>query len=83
MKRKLQLFSSNPSNHNLTKFDQYEFDFKSNDIDNDKLYYSYSFTPGSDWLKLSAIANGEDGELHLKFSGTPEQPTPATSITTV
>lgn len=49
----------------------YSYTLEAKDEDLDKIIYSYSFTPRADWLSLSVEKDGKNGELKIKFQGTP------------
>ena len=50
--------------------DTYEYTLVAEDIDGDTINYSYSFTPGTDWLKATVIEDGGNGKLTIKFRGS-------------
>ncbi len=62
------------ANQVLKPLESYEFELSATDIEQDKLYYSYTFTPGTDWLKATTLSNGDNGDLKIKFAGTPKEP---------
>ena len=64
---------SKPSNA-IKVNDSYEYTLKVEDIDNDTINYSFSFTPNSTWLKRAIVDNGSNGKLTLKLTGKPDKP---------
>lgn len=65
--------SSKPS-QNIKTGDVYEYTLTAEDIDKDTINYSFSFTPGSPWLKPTIIEDGGNGRLTIKFRGSTDQP---------
>ena len=67
-------FISKPSqsipSQNILTGDMYEYTLTAEDIDNDGINYSYSFTPRADWLKPIIIDDGSKGKLTIKFKGS-------------
>jgi hypothetical protein len=43
------------------------------DADNDRINYSYSFTPRADWLKPVIVEDGSDGKLTITFRGNTDK----------
>lgn len=68
-----QATSAKPSN-SLKVNDTYEYTLRAEDTDGDNISYHFSFTPNADWLKYTAIEDGSDGKLTIKFTGVPDQP---------
>lgn len=52
----------------------YEYTLSAVDEDDDRVNYSYSFTPEAKWLKPTIIEDGSSGKLTLKFTGSTNVP---------
>ena len=52
----------------------YEYTLMAEDIDQDTINYSFSFTPNNQWLKPTVIDDGGNGRLTIKFIGSTNQP---------
>lgn len=52
----------------------YEYTLSAVDEDDDRVNYSYSFTPEAKWLKPTIIEDGASGKLTLKFTGSTNVP---------
>ena len=72
------IFSTVPKNskpsQSIVTNEIYEYTLSASDSDNDKINYSYSFTPNADWLKPLIIEDGSNGKLTIKFSGSTNKP---------
>lgn len=71
-------FTSNPSKDSrpsqaITTETTYEYTITAQDDDKDRINFSYSFTPGADWLKATIIEDGSDGKLTIKLKGSTNQ----------
>jgi hypothetical protein len=64
---------SQPS-QNIKTGQTYEYTLMADDKDGDTINYSYSFTPGAEWLKATVIEDGGNGRLAIKFRGSTETP---------
>ena len=53
--------------------DTYEYTLEAQDIDKDTINYAFSFTKGETWLKATVINEGGNGQLSIKFRGTPKK----------
>ena len=53
--------------------DTYEYTLEAQDIDKDTINYAFSFTKGETWLKATVINEGGNGQLSIKFRGTPQK----------
>ena len=53
--------------------DTYEYTLEAQDIDKDTINYAFSFTKGETWLKATVISDGGNGQLSIKFRGTPKK----------
>jgi hypothetical protein len=60
---------SKPS-QNINTGDTYEYTLTAQDLDQDTINYSFSFTPNNQWLKPTVIEDGGDGKLTIKFRGS-------------
>jgi hypothetical protein len=72
-------FTSSPNkdsepSQNISVGTIYEYTIKAEDIDKDTINYSYSFTPGQDWLKMTVTEDGSQGKLSIKLKGAPQNP---------
>ncbi len=65
--------SAKPSN-SIKVNQTYEYTLRAEDPDGDNITYHFSFTPKADWLKYTAIEDGSDGKLTIKFTGIPDEP---------
>lgn len=61
--------NSNPS-QNIKEGEIYEYTLTAEDLDNDTINYSFSFTPNNLWLKPTVIEDGGNGKLIIKFKGS-------------
>ncbi len=52
----------------------YRYELIATDLDGDDIQYSYSFTKGEDWLKMSVVEDGRNGTLKLLFEGVTDFP---------
>lgn len=60
---------SKPS-QNINTGDTYEYTLTAQDLDQDTINYSFSFTPNNQWLKPTVIEDGGNGKLTIKFRGS-------------
>lgn len=60
---------SKPS-QNIKAGDTYEYTLTAQDLDQDTINYSFSFTPNNEWLKPTVIEDGGNGKLTVKFRGS-------------
>ncbi|MGI5897975.1 MAG: hypothetical protein ACOX6Q_02340 [Candidatus Dojkabacteria bacterium] len=71
-------FKSDPSqskpSQDIKTGTQYEYVLTADDVDGDRINYSYSFTPKADWLSKSVIEDGSNGKLTLVFKGSSNKP---------
>ena len=51
----------------------YEYTLEAQDTDKDTINYAFSFTKGETWLKATVINDGGNGQLSIKFRGTPKR----------
>jgi len=65
--------SSKPS-QNIKTGAVYEYTLSAIDEDDDRVNYSYSFTPEAKWLKPTIIEDGSSGKLTIKFTGSTNIP---------
>lgn len=65
--------SSKPS-QNIKTGSIYEYTLSAIDEDDDRVNYSYSFTPEAKWLKPTIIEDGSSGKLTIKFLGSTNVP---------
>ena len=68
-----QASSSKPS-QNIKTGTVYEYTLSAADEDDDRVNYSYSFTPEAKWLKPTIIEDGSSGKLTIKFTGSTNVP---------
>jgi len=72
------IFISKPSNskpsQSIKTGTVYEYTLSAIDEDDDRVNYSYSFTPEAKWLKPTIIEDGSSGKLTLKFTGSTNVP---------
>ncbi len=60
---------SKPS-QNIKAGDTYEYTLTAQDLEQDTINYSFSFTPNNEWLKPTVIEDGGNGKLTVKFRGS-------------
>ena len=65
--------SAQPPSSTLEIGQTYEYTLKVIDRDLDQIDYHYSFTPRAHWLKKTVVENGQNGQLKIRFSGTPDR----------
>lgn len=68
-----QASNSKPS-QNIKTGTVYEYTLSAADEDDDRVNYSYSFTPDANWLKPTIIEDGSSGKLTIKFIGSTNVP---------
>lgn len=54
--------------------DTFEYLLTAEDVDGDRINFSTSFTPTSDWLRETVIEDGSNGKLTIKFRGSTSKP---------
>lgn len=67
------VITARPSNV-LKINESYTYQLEAVDVEGDNIEYSYSFTPGANWLGMSVVSDGTGGDLKLNFSGAPTVP---------
>lgn len=71
------VFTSQPKeskpSQNINIGDRYEYTLMAQDLDQDTINYSFSFTPNNQWLKPTIIEDGGNGQLTIKFSGSTDE----------
>ena len=66
-------FGASPASNSVKVGESYEYILEVADKDRDEIHFHYSFTPQANWLHKKVVESGKDGNLKIKFSGTPEK----------
>jgi hypothetical protein len=66
-------FSAKPPSNSITTQESYEYILEITDRDLDQIEYHYSFTPRAHWLHKTILESGKDGNLKIRFAGTPDR----------